>query len=473
MLAASLLPASIREIVTATASELEVPLELPFACALGVASAACQSRWSVSVKPGWDEPTSEYIAVAADPGERKTPTMRRFLAPLIDYERQDRERCQQANEDNASKTAIVAKRIKALEAEAAKSDDLASLAERMDALRAELPQAEQPRRLFVDDVTPEQLSKCMAEANGSMAGISDEGGAFLSRIAGHYNGAPNVDAVLKAWDNGPLRIDRANGRDVYLNNARLSLTLLMQAGVARDTLTNREFMQRGLIHRFLWLMPSNEHIGRRTGNGPATPDHVLSGWSSLITELLLWSPAEVMDSGTKTHPIHLTDAARQRHHRYSQAIERAIGGMDEADPRRTYRQKWPGQTARLAGVLHCMEQAKAGKAPHAAAITDQGMEHAIALASVLLDHADTAMGMLGQDTRIERAKRIVKRMKAIGEPVTSGELWKKMKRVTSLFDGIEQYGDAIELLFGRGYIATKQEGKSEWLVLTPPAIDER
>lgn len=466
----ALLPDSIREVVVAISAELEVPLELPLACALGVASAVCQSRWSVSIKPGWTEPTSLFIAVPADPGERKTPTLRKFIGPLIEWEKADRERCDEANKKTASMRAMVSKQLKALENEAANSDDLKALAERMDKLRDELPAVQTAGRLFVDDTTPEQLTAVMRDAGGSIAAITDEGGAFLSRIAGHYSGAPNIDAALKGWDNGPLRIDRANGRSVYLNHARLSLTLLMQSGVARDALTNPEFMQRGLVHRFLWLLPSNDHIGQRTGEGPPVPDALLRGWSRLIAELLSWSPAEVADHGTTTHVISLTDAARERHHRYAQAIERAIGDMDEGDPRRTYRQKWPGQTARLAGVLHSLEQAEQGKPAHAAQITDASMTGAIALASVLLDQADSALAMLGQDLRLERAKRIIKRLKAAGEPVTSADLWRKLRKVVSLFEGKEQYDDALDLLFRRGYAAWREEGKTEWLQLTPPAL---
>lgn len=464
------IPDSLRDLVVAISRELEVPLELPLACALGVASAACQPRWTVSIKDKWTEPTSLFIAVPADPGERKTPVLKKFLNPLIEAEKNDRERCNEANKASASKRAVVAKRLKGLENEAAKSDDLDALAVQMDKARGEMPPLETPKRLYVDDTTPEQLAVVMRDAGGSIAAITDEGGALLSRLAGHYSGVPNIDAALKGWDNGPLRIDRANGRDVYLNAARLSMTLLMQKSVARDALTNPEFMGRGLVHRFLWLLPSNAHIGYRTGKTPSADDALLRSWSRLIAELLSWSPAEVEDCGTTTHIINLTDAARACHHEYTQQIEAAIRGMDEADPRRTYRQKWPGQTARIAGVLHCLEQAAKGKPGHAAAINEQSMRRAISLASVLLDHADKAMAMLGQDLRIERAMRIVARVKAAGEPCKLAELWVKMRNVKSLFDEKSQFDDAVKLLMHRGYVETKEEGKTTRVRLTPPAL---
>lgn len=468
----SLLPESVRDFVAGLSRSLEVPIELPFGACLGVASAVTQSRWQVQIKPGWNEPTSLYIGIAADPGERKSPVLKPIQKPLIQWEREDRERAAKANEANKTKAALIVEQVKAKKREAAKAGDYSdATAKEINDLESQIPPIEQGRRLFADDITPERLLRLLPENYGCLSIITDEGGSFLKAIGGKYNnGTPSIDGVLKGWDNGFVRVDRSNGNDVYLNNARLSLTLLVQKKLAHDILTNSEFMDRGLVHRFIWIMPSNDHIGRRTYEGEPVSPLLSTSWSARIKSLLDWSPAATSDLGTTPHLIKFTDTASEMHHKFALRIERQINQMDEADPRRTYRQKWPGQVARLAGVLHCLECYCGDKPPHDRQITQDAIESAIAIADVLIDHADHAMGLLGQDMRIERARRIVKRMRVLEGPTTQADLWRSMRKARSLFEGIEQFGDAIELLMKLGHVAWLEDGKTTHITLTPPAF---
>src|SRR5262249_54853462 len=55
--------------------------------ALAVPSACAGGRLEVEVKPGWREPVNIYVAVIAEPGERKSPVHAALTAPL--YAAQD------------------------------------------------------------------------------------------------------------------------------------------------------------------------------------------------------------------------------------------------------------------------------------------------------------------------------------------------------------------------------------------------
>lgn len=472
----SVVPGPIRELVVGKSQELEVPVVMPLACALGVASAVIQSRWAVEVRVNYIEPTSLWLLVAADPGELKTPTMGPILAPLVEYEREQRQRAADVNKANATGAGIIADRVKQLRRVAAKADTAIQreeLAKQIDDLQSEIPPVARPTRVLADDATPERLARLMGENHGAMAVVTDEGGAFLNRLAGHYsNGSPNIDFALKGFDNGQLRVDRSNGNDVHLNHARLAVCLLAQKSVARTALTNEEFMSRGLIHRFLCLLPGSSRVGHRTFDAQPVPQHVTNDWASLVKALLSWSPASVDEWGTTTHIIKMSQPARERFWQYHATMERVAGTMDEGDPRRVYRLKWCGYVARLAGVMHCLDvvAGQAGVAPHARFLHDDTMSHAIGLASMLLDHADTALGMLGQDMRLERARRILARVDAENAEISSAELWRRVRHVTSLFDGREQFVEAIKLLVERGYLAWRAKGKSEYYVLSEGAL---
>jgi len=472
-LPASLLPDSIYGLVTATQIALEVPAEMAFACCLGVASAVCQTRWCVKIKDGWTVPLSLYIALLADPGEMKSPTLGPIVKPVYDFEAEDRERADSENASNATVAKIKAGQVKAMEADAIKTGDTSDeTMRRIDDLKSEIPRTEKPKRLLVNDVTPEHLLRLMSENDGAIAAITDEAGSFLKSMSGRYSGGQaNIDGILTGWDNGPIRVDRANGNNVMLDRGRITLTMLMQKHLAREVLGNDEFAGRGLVDRFLWMVPSNSKRGYRNFDGEPIPGNELDAWAWRIKALLAWSPAETTERGTTAHVIELTEAARSRHRRYHLAIERQLRFMDESDPRLGYRQKWAGQVVRLAGVLHCLEMAAGDSPPHAKPITDDAMAGAIAIASVLLDQADAALGMVGQDPRIERARRIVQRMKGIGVPTTTANLWRSMCKGRKLFEDKTQFDYAIEMLFNRGYLASLEDGKTTHITLTPPALE--
>lgn len=470
-LAPALVPDAVKDIVLAAGKALEVPIELPLSSCLGVLATVCQGRWSVQIKPGWIEPTSVFIVTPADPGERKTPTLNIFTEPLLVWEKTQRDRCSQANEAAKTQSALIQRQIKQLERSASESDDLPDLARKIDELREQMPATEHPPRLFTDDTTPERLLRLMGENHGCMAILTDEGSAFLQQIGGRYNsGQPSIDGVLKGWDNGPIRVDRSNGNDVFLDHGRLSLLLLVQKSVAQDVLLNRDFMGRGLIHRCLWFLPSNDHIGNRSGDGPPVPDQAKSNWRAIIEGLLQWSPAELAASGTTTHVISMDDLARNSLRSYASKIEEKIGRLDEADPRRTYRQKWPGQVARIAGLLHCLQVAGTGEAPHASEITQETVRHAIALGEVLLDQADATIDLIGHDPMHERMRCILKRIESEGE-TTSADLWRSLRRVKSLFRHKSEFDKALVSLLESGYLSWRMEGKTQHLRLSQSGLE--
>lgn len=471
----SLVPDSMRPIVGGKSAELEVPVELPLSVCLSVVAAVTQSRWSVKVKEGFEVPINCYIAVPADPGEMKTPTIGPLIAPLIQWEKHERERAKLEDSQHETKRRLLQKKIGKLERQAEKDDaDLDAIAAEIDEAKREMPPEIVPRRLLADDATPEALGFLLGIQRGNLSVLSDEGAAFLRTIGGHYNdGKANIDGILRAFDGSPVRIDRSNGRDVHLDSARLTLCLLIQKAVAEDLLSNSEFVERGLVQRFLWMLPSNSRIGERTFRGAPTDHRVIHDWHTLVGNLLKWAPAAEDDHGTTTHPIGLTTHAMQVWDAYRMAIERSVGKMDEQDVRRQVRLKWAGQVLRLAGLIHCADfvAENPDRAPHERAVGEKTMQHAVALASVLLDHADHALSAGREDRQKLRMTRVLKMLNRHDpEPVLAGELWRNLRNASALFPDKTAVEQAATDLFNRGYIRFKQSGKSGVYRLTEAAL---
>ena len=86
------LPPILAEFVREVAASFEVHTDLPAACVLGVAAAACQKKYRVHVHGDHFEPTNALPAAGAPPGDRKSGVLPFVLDPLFVYEDFLRER---------------------------------------------------------------------------------------------------------------------------------------------------------------------------------------------------------------------------------------------------------------------------------------------------------------------------------------------------------------------------------------------
>ncbi len=79
------LPAWLRDWVTALADALQCPVDLPAMLALAVLSLCCAKKYVVRVRPDWEEPINLYVAVALKPGESKSPAFAAATRPIADF----------------------------------------------------------------------------------------------------------------------------------------------------------------------------------------------------------------------------------------------------------------------------------------------------------------------------------------------------------------------------------------------------
>lgn len=116
------------------------------------------------------------------------------------------------------------------------------------------------RSYQVQDATPAALVTLFAQ-HGRLACVTAEGHEVFQTITGaRFSSSKSADpmgsdlnVILEAYDNNPVRVDRV-GRDVKeAGRAALSILLAVQPEVLDQAVRNSALMQRGLLDRFCFV----------------------------------------------------------------------------------------------------------------------------------------------------------------------------------------------------------------------------
>ncbi len=269
------------------ARSTETPVEMAALTVLAVVAIAGQKRYTVQVKPDYEEMLCLWTCVAMSPGSRKSAVLNECLIPVKKFEKlliKNTEPLRKGieSENKLFKSQLLdissrAKTAKGQEFETLKSEAL----EIEGAIRSIPP----PPQLWTSDVTPENLATIMKENDESMSILSDEGGIF-DIFAGRYSkGVPNLDLILQAHSGGSCRVNRLSRPPIVLDKARLTMGLTPQPCVIEGLGNNKSFRGRGLLGRFLYALPTS-NLGTRSLNQPPIDDTIVINYQEAVENLL-------------------------------------------------------------------------------------------------------------------------------------------------------------------------------------------
>lgn len=318
------------------ARNLQVSPAMSACFLLGTLSAAAVGRGRVCMGGGYEEPTQLYIAVGADPSERKSPCLKLMTQPLQVYQQEENQR----REPLIKQEALLREtREIALRKAQQKGDEKEAL--RLGEALDKLPRT-QPYELLLTDATPEALGQAMARNEGRVAVVSGEG-ALLSVMAGCYaQGPANLDAVLQGYSGEAVSVARVGRPPVRIDKAALSICLAVQTEVLEGFITDQQLRQRGTVARFLLAEPESM-IGRRLVVGPPVSQELLSRYHSRVKEILAL-PGEVT--------LRPDEAARTAWEDWAREIERrSCPGGDLRGLGGGWEGKLAGNTLRIAGLM--------------------------------------------------------------------------------------------------------------------------
>lgn len=395
------LPPLYGEYATALACNLSVPVNMTAFSTLVVLSVATQGQ-SVQVKEGWCEPINLFGLLVADRGQKKSQVLRPLTAPVYDFERNENLNRKDNISRDKAQLCVLKKRREALEAQLKKNIDDKEIQEQIVSLQLEIDRFKpvQPLQIIVDDITPEALATKLADNNGLGAIISSEGGGFDTFGGMYHNGVANIDILLKGYTVESVRISRkGQDRDIVLDSPNLCVLYTVQPHVLDKCLSNAEFLNRGLIDRFLFCPVSKEgeHISFNTA---PVPSSLSDGYKNNLERLLAQRGS--------TRIMALSAEARSLFAEHYEIIEN--GKSDEDSLVAPYMSKLCGKTARIAGVLSVASGEEI--------ISADTMSKAIQISEWALDNARYVLGQATPEQR--QADYIVSRLKHKGVQSCTG-----------------------------------------------------
>lgn len=368
------LPDVLKDWVHDVAISTQTPEDMAAMFALGTCAACIGGRIKIEGKDGWLEPTNLFALVALGPANLKSAVLNLATGPLFALEKELRE---VAGPEVASRKAIWDVKLNQLDrakrtaANTGDPDDRVIVVE----LAKELAMTPEPvlPTLVVANCTPEKLAELLAINQGRLASITAEGSLVFSLMKGRYSkgGDPPIDVYLQAHCGDPLIVHRKGSGEVRCESPAMTCVYGLQPDVLKGiTHVDSVFRGRGLLGRFLFAAPKSL-IGSRDINPPPVRPEVSEAYSQLVRTLAGTKPGGI---------IRLSAEAKQRFDGWRTEVEAMLADGGQLELIRDWGGKLAGATARLAGILHCVQ------ADPNAPLSEDTMKAAISIARYLVPH---------------------------------------------------------------------------------------
>jgi putative DNA primase/helicase len=449
---ADILPSWLGDFAGAVSKYTQTPPAMAVMLALSVVATCIQKRFIVEAynDNGYKEPLNIWTISISPPGTLKSPVFAEMTRPLLNWERDQYEQLREEISEINRNRAIDLKRVKLLEDKAAKEDDSnereiikRDIAKILD----NLPEEKKFPQLLTDDITPEALQNLMEDHGERMSILSSEGGIFENMAGLYSKGKANFDIHLKGHSGDAVRVNR-QGRTASMNNPALTFGITVQPAVISDLSSKDKkiFRGKGLLARFLYVMPKNT-VGYRdvTQNNPI-PDSVKMRYESGIYKLLdIQLGCEGIDFETPKI-ITLSSEAFGLWIEFRKNVEVNLRDGGELDAIGDWGGKFHGTALRIAGLMHVAEYGA-----NNLIINRETMERSLLLCELLIEHTLAAFCHMSDDKATLDAKYIL-RWILRDERIcfTRNECHKSS---TGRFKDVTQVKDALKILTDRHIIS--------------------
>lgn len=346
------LPPDLRRYVISLSEHFEVSPAMPTTFALGILSTILQRSFKVRINDGWSEPLNLFLLVIAESGMRKSAVFNRLMKPVYAYEREYNDAHAAELEKNKSHERVLKNRIKKLEALKADEadEDSRDIDEQLNAANEELANFKTLHKLqlVADDVTIESACKILGDTGGKLTIASTEGGFFRNLRRYQSN---QLDPFLKAYSGDRIIINRITRETNEILNPRLSVVIALQPHIMRRVLQDNEFIDCGLLARFLYVPCQPLKID--PDNTPPSIDEMTE---TVFTDNINNAFRTVMNNNDDTI-ITLSMGAHEYFTNYGKLIKRRQDIENdellyESTSEKAWANKLHGNTARIAALLH-------------------------------------------------------------------------------------------------------------------------
>jgi hypothetical protein len=447
------LPDAIRPFVIDVGERMSVSVDFPAMCALTCLSGATSHRafvYPLANDKDFAEPLNVSGAVIALSGKKKTPTWKILMNPLVEWEKdQDRsyeERVAEYMKD-LNKFNILKKDIddhnreeKRL-ANKEKRDPVYTTYEKLPAVPKE---PEKPRRLVVNDSTPEQIHEIAKTNPQGLFYYRDELSGWAAEL--DMTGREGSRSMFLQGMTGDHdhTVDRV-GRDGGYAKVTLSIFGSFQPALFVNFLSESKNVEDGTIPRFPFLVwPDDERLPilDRAINLVAK-----TGYRQIVRRL-----ADLPDKGVH---IHFDKDAQQIFYNFQRELRDKVA-RERNLGKRSHLSKYEGGLARIAALLQLVDTV--------AALPEMSKLTTVALGTgtesftptldapreirVDVDHLQRALGLLGY---------LESHMHRVYDSKVDGIDYRKLRLLEHLRDGSIHDGMSANEIIHKGWAGLSQK----------------
>ncbi|MDX2476000.1 MAG: YfjI family protein [Gammaproteobacteria bacterium] len=441
------------DMAKAVADFTETPLELAIMMGLATVATCVQKKIVVMPKPGYYEPLNIWALIMLASGNRKSAVIRLMTQVLTDEEillaeMMTTEILTAAEHQRGIDDHIEMKRKQRMkEEDATECSKLTASIIKLESEKEPVPIAPQ---FWTQDVTAEELAVLMSQQGEKMTLLSAEGGIF-ENMAGRYSGGvPNIDIYLQGHAGDHVRVNRGSRPAIAMNEPTLTMGLCPQPEILNSLSNQKVFRGKGLVARFLYVLPKSL-MGERTGEGPPIPPVVTKAYEKNIKALLELKPAKDDKNRDMPHVVRFSEEAETEWKEFSTTIEPQLGESGRLHFMEDWAGKLPGAGARLTGLIHCMEYAL--NKPQDISASLQTAKKALDFSGSLLSHAERSFSIMGSDEDMNVARKVwgwIKRNRS--EEFKARDCFNDIR---GTYPKMDMLAPAFDVLAERNYIAMK------------------
>lgn len=348
------LPPSMAKAVSDAHLLTQAPPALIASSCIAAANLATQNIVDMERREGLVGPINLFFATICASGERKTTVDALFTREIREFDRKNDFEYGSKRRDYDAELAVWQIKKKGAEHELrraikneAPTDTLSqSLADIVK--QAPVPPIHSP--LLLRDATPAAIKNALREVMSSIGIFADEAstvfdGKALSEFA----------LINGLWDGGTIHVDRVGTGRWTINDARLTMSLMVQPDVFDNFLQRRGKAARdiGLLARMLIAYPQSTQ-GYRTLKDVPRQEH-LDHFNARVKTLLEEAQQRRLTNPGPRPRLRFDGEAQQGWNEVFNQVEAATSPLGSLAGSRDYAAKFGDNLARLAAVFHVFE----------------------------------------------------------------------------------------------------------------------
>ncbi|ARB86521.2 MULTISPECIES: YfjI family protein [Yersinia] len=329
----------------------QAPMPMICAAILSSISLSCQESVDVFRSKYLHGPVNIFSIVIADSGERKSAVDKLIMKPIYQFEESKFEEYLVKKAKYDHELMIIGEEEKALLSKLRRAvknqEDTEGIKICLANLKLAYPVSPPRYKYIFSDATSAAIKEYLCGTWRSIGIMSDEGGVVFDGYA--LNELPFIN---KLWDGSVISVERKNGTEVPIKDARLTLSLMVQLTILQRFIERKGKMAHdvGFFPRCLICKPESTQGYREiTGSSMSTVN--LTRFHNRLTEML----NESIERNIRGERLCLkfSSEAEKKWIEFYNITEKEMQSFGILFEFKGYASKMAENMARVAALLHC------------------------------------------------------------------------------------------------------------------------